>query len=84
MKAWLALLTLTVSISLLPAQSAMAGENLRTALSQKWKQIQACQQSQNKKFKALEREAEQMCGYSDSYRGSSHTSTSNSRHRRGR
>ena len=65
MKVWLTFLTMTVIISLLPAQWAAAGGNLRTALSQKWKQAQACQQSQNKKFKALEREAEQMCGDRD-------------------
>ncbi len=60
MKTLLIFLVLIVTSLWLPTQWATAGEDLRTSLSQKWKQVQNYQQSQNRKFKALEREAGQM------------------------
>ena len=43
---------------LFPAERASARGNHRSAIDRKWKEVQAWQEQQNKKFRAIEREAE--------------------------
>ncbi len=56
----LILLTLAIACILLPPQLAGAGGDLRNSLNHKWKQIQDLRESQNRKFKALEHEADHL------------------------
>jgi hypothetical protein len=53
-------LTLLTFLALVP--SAMAGGNHRFALDQKWKQVEAWQKQQDRKFKAIEAEAKALLG----------------------
>jgi len=41
-----------------PVEWASARGNHRSAIDRKWKEVQAWQEQQNKKFRAIEREAE--------------------------
>ncbi len=84
MKTFLIFLALTVTSLCLPTQWATAGGNLRTSLSQKWKQVQAHQQSLSRKFKALEREAGQMAIDRDAKKEFFRTAPSGSNDRRSR
>ncbi len=84
MKSLLGLLTLVVLTAFFPAQWAAAGGNLRNSLSEKWKEAQTFQRSQDKRFKALEREAQRIKGDADLKRKSFQTAPSNNRDRRPR
>ena len=49
---------------------ASARGNHRSAIDRKWKQVQAWQEQQNKKFRAIEREAERSIRGMDDSKGS--------------
>jgi hypothetical protein len=58
MKARPVLLALVLMTASLPTQWAVAQANYRSAVDRQQKQAQACQDKQNKKFKAIERDAD--------------------------
>jgi hypothetical protein len=60
MKKRIIFLTIAIACMLLLPQLAGAGGNLRSSLSQKWKQLQAQQECQKKMFKALEHDADHL------------------------
>jgi len=53
-------LAMALLIVLLPTQWAAAQANYRSAVDQQCKQAQACQDKQNQRFRAIEREAERL------------------------
>jgi hypothetical protein len=53
-------LALALLVGLLPTQWAAAQANYRSAVDRQCKQAQSCQEKQNQRFKAIEREAERL------------------------
>ncbi len=56
------IIALTLLTFLVSAPFAFARGNHRFALDQKWKQVEAQQKQQDRKFKAIEREAKALLG----------------------
>jgi|GEM_PF-2759315 len=53
-----------------PVEWASARGNHRSAIDRKWKEVQAWQEQQNRKFKAIERQAERSLREMDDSKGS--------------
>lgn len=60
MKTRLIILTLTIASVLFVPQLAEASSNIRSSLNHKWRQIQERQENHDKRFKALEHEADHL------------------------